>query len=87
MRTLCILTMLVVSACQRWTQAELTAWEVKVLERPFEVTSSVPKAKPVPGKPGFVYSPFDTFKFIDVRGLQPGALARCPFTKHVFSVP
>ena len=32
-----------------------------------------PYAKPVPGKPGFVFSPYDQYKgYIDVRGFPPG---------------
>ena len=48
----------------------------------------VKMAVPVPGAPGFVFSPFDGEKRkVDVRGLPPGSMARDPYTKEVFRVP
>ena len=45
-------------------------------------------AVPVPGAPGFVFSPFDGEKRkVDVRGLPAGSLARDPYTKEIFRVP
>ncbi|CAN5274355.1 hypothetical protein BH23VER1_BH23VER1_17930 [soil metagenome] len=47
-----------------------------------------PFAVPVPGKKGFVYSPFDKDKkLVDVRDLAPGTLARDPYTGNTFKVP
>ncbi|MCW1887217.1 hypothetical protein OKA04_20940 [Luteolibacter flavescens] len=37
----------------------------------------VPTARPVPGKPGFVFSPFNN-KLIDVEGMQSGRLVADP---------
>ena len=48
-----------------------------------------PVAKPVPGKPGFVFNPF-TDKIVDVRGLPPGQLTRDPTDPnpdHKFRIP
>ncbi len=37
----------------------------------------IPVARPVPGKPGFVFSPFNN-KVIDVKGFPPGSLVADP---------
>jgi len=42
-----------------------------------EVEGDYPTAEPVPGNPGFVFSPYNR-KLIDVRGLPSGALVRDP---------
>src|SRR4051812_20474179 len=40
----------------------------------------IPYAKPVPGKPGFVFSPYDQYKgYIDVRGFPPGTEVKDPY--------
>ncbi|MEI8233165.1 MAG: hypothetical protein WCH57_00600 [Verrucomicrobiota bacterium] len=45
-------------------------------------------ATPVPGKPGFVYSPYArTLGYIDVRGMSPGCLAKDPYSGRTFRVP
>lgn len=47
-----------------------------------------PIAMPVPGKPGYVYSPFTSERcVIDVQSLTPGSLARDPYTGRAFRVP
>ncbi len=47
-----------------------------------------PVAATVPGRPGFVYSPFvNNRNYVDVRGYTPGARVRCPYTGLVFRVP
>jgi len=48
----------------------------------------IPYAKPVPGKPGFVFSPYDQFKgYIDVRGFPPGTEVKDPYSQKSFLVP
>ncbi|HEX2749858.1 MAG TPA: hypothetical protein VHM91_17755 [Verrucomicrobiales bacterium] len=48
----------------------------------------IPSAESVPGRPGFVYSPYLTpRKVVDVRSFQPGEEVRCPFTREAFVVP
>lgn len=60
---------------------------------PVPETSNVPKgeipyAKPVPGKPGFVFSPYDQYKgYIDVRGFPPGTEVKDPYSGKSFLVP
>lgn len=60
---------------------------------PFQRPSLIPYAKPVPGKPGFVRSPYsdDTNSqsggYIDVRGMAPGTKVVDPFTQAVFLIP
>jgi hypothetical protein len=47
-----------------------------------------PCAKPVPGKPGFVFSPFKHYQGkIDVRGIPPGTELKDPYTGEIFLVP
>ncbi len=51
-------------------------------------SGQVPIAKPVPGKPGFVYSPFDpSGGYVDVSGFSPGSKAKDPYSGKVFLVP
>ena len=48
---------------------------------------TLPYGKPLPGKPGFVSSPFDPTFIIDVRGFPPGTLVNEPHTGKAFRVP
>jgi len=50
--------------------------------------SPVPTGVPVPGKPGFVSSPFDPEGgFIDLRGVPAGTEVKDPYTGKVFLAP
>ena len=43
---------------------------------------------PVPGKPGYVVSPFDTKgRYIDVSSYPSGSKAKDPWTDKIFIVP
>lgn len=46
-----------------------------------------PLAKPVPGKPGYVYSPYDPSKYVDVSGYTSGSKVKDPFVHKIFIVP
>jgi hypothetical protein len=47
-----------------------------------------PIAKPVPGKPGYVFSPFDTSgRYVDVTGYTSGSKVKDPWTDKIFIVP
>lgn len=52
-----------------------------------ESASAAPYASPVPGKPGFVYSPYDQKFLIDVRGAPPGTEINDPNTGKPLRVP
>ncbi len=58
-----------------------------VAEQPVS-QGNLPYAKPVPGKPGFVFSPYDQYKgYIDVRGFPPGTEVKDPYSGKSFLVP
>jgi hypothetical protein len=44
-------------------------------------------AKAVPGKPGYVYSPYDSSKYVDVSGYTPGSKVKDPYAQKIFIVP
>ena len=46
-----------------------------------------PVAKPVPGKPGYVFSPYDTSKYVDVSGYTSGSKVKDPYAQKIFIVP
>lgn len=52
-----------------------------------ESSSAIPYARPVPDKPGFVYSPYNSKFLIDVRGFPPGTEVIDPNTSKPFKVP
>ncbi len=48
----------------------------------------LPYGTPIPGKKGYVYSPYDTKKQqVDVSGIPTGTKVKCPYTGKVFRVP
>ena len=58
-----------------------------VPEQP-KVVGEVPYGKNVPGKPGFVTSPFSPYSgYIDVRGFPPGTEVKDPYSGKTFLVP
>jgi hypothetical protein len=47
-----------------------------------------PYGRPVPGKPGYVYSPFDrNGGYVDVTGYSPSSKVKDPYTGKIFLVP
>ena len=50
--------------------------------------SQLPTAKPVPGKPGYVFSPFDpSGGYVDVTGYTSGQKVKDPYSGKIFFVP
>jgi len=53
-----------------------------------KATGDIPYARPVPGKPGYVFSPYDkTGGYVDVTGYSPGQKVKDPYTGKIFLVP
>lgn len=51
-------------------------------------SADIPYGKPVPGKPGYVFSPFDkNGGYVDVTGYAPGQKVKDPYTGKIFLVP
>lgn len=55
--------------------------------RPPTTQAKFPVGKPVPGKPGYVYSPYDPSKYVDVSGYTPGSKVKDPYAQKIFIVP
>jgi len=73
----------------RTTTSSLPALKIKPSSSPSSPTEpTFPTAKTVPGKPGYVFSPFDTKgRYIDVSGYSSGSKAKDPWTDKIFIVP
>jgi hypothetical protein len=55
---------------------------------PSQQPQSFPTAKAVPGKPGFVISPYDpNGGYVDVTGYPSGSKAKDPYSQKIFVVP
>ena len=63
----------------------------KASPSPSRTTTSqaqIPTAKPVPGKPGYVFSPFDpSGGYVDVTGYTSGQKVKDPYSGKIFLVP
>jgi hypothetical protein len=80
------------SASAQTSQANLTQTAAKPSPPPSPRAASTkpqfPVARPVPGKPGLVYSPFNSNgALIDVSGYPPGSKVKDPDTQKIFVVP
>jgi hypothetical protein len=52
-----------------------------------QASSTFPTAKAVPDKPGYVFSPFDSGRYVDVSGYTSGSKVKDPWTDKIFVVP
>jgi hypothetical protein len=50
-------------------------------------SGAFPTAQAVPDKPGYVFSPFDSSRYVDVSGYTPGTKVKDPWTDKIFIVP
>ena len=56
--------------------------------RTVQAQTQFPTAKPVPGKPGYVFSPFDASGgYVDVTGYTSGQKVKDPYSGKIFLVP
>jgi hypothetical protein len=56
--------------------------------RPSSTQLEFPTAKAVPGRPGYVVSPFDSSgRYVDVSGYASGTKVKDPWTDKIFIVP
>jgi hypothetical protein len=73
--------------------AKPKADDTKPQPPPASAHKDYPYAKLVPGKPGFVISPYAPYSgYVDVKGIPPGTEVACPYTstdkvKKIFLVP
>ena len=55
--------------------------------RPVPAREDLPFGELVPGKSGFVYSPWSKKGLVDVSGIPTGTKVKCPYTSKTFRVP
>jgi hypothetical protein len=78
------------TAPSRSPHNETAASQTKTVPSPKTtgIQGQIPYAKPVPGKPGYVYSPFDSSGgYVDVTGFNPGSKVKDPYSGKIFLVP
>jgi hypothetical protein len=77
------------ASAQRTTRRETAQSSTKTgSSRPSASQENFPTAKSVPGKSGYVFSPFDAEgRYVDVSGFAPGTKVKDPWTDKIFIVP
>jgi hypothetical protein len=64
-----------------------TASRTATTSRTMPSQGQFPVARAVPGKPGYVYSPYDSSKYVDVTGYTSGSKVKDPYVQKIFIVP
>jgi hypothetical protein len=77
------------SVVPRVTQRETAGTKPKPASSPRGAPAppEFPTAKPVADKPGYVYSPSDPGKYVDVSGYARGSKVKDPYSGKIFLVP
>jgi len=77
------------ASASRTTRKDTVQYSTKTgSSRPSASQENFPTAKAVPGKSGYVFSPFDTEgRYVDVSGFASGTKVKDPWTDKIFLVP